>query len=174
MGAEARQEILAQQLVDVYGRAVPVVYGFLVTRCGDAGLAEDLTAATFMAAVGAVGGGTVEEMTLPWLVTVARRRLVDHWRRLATEQRHLRWVEAEYEEAVDPWDQHLDVSLARSALMSLGTQHRAVLTLRYLDGLSVSEVADHLGRGLHATEALLQRAKAALRRAYLGGGADAD
>ena len=44
--------------------------------------------------------------------------------------------------------------------------HRAALTLRYLDGLSVPEVAEHLGRTVHATEALLVRARVAFRRAY--------
>jgi RNA polymerase sigma-70 factor, ECF subfamily len=38
--------------------------------------------------------------------------------------------------------------------------------LRYLDGLPVAEVGAHLGRSLHATETLLMRAKAALRRVY--------
>ena len=37
---------------------------------------------------------------------------------------------------------------------------------RYLDGLSVPEVAEQLGRTVHATEALLVRARAAFRRAY--------
>ena len=40
------------------------------------------------------------------------------------------------------------------------------LTLRYLDGLPVPEVAAHLGRSVHATETLLVRARAALRRVY--------
>jgi RNA polymerase sigma-70 factor (ECF subfamily) len=40
------------------------------------------------------------------------------------------------------------------------------LTLRYLDGLSVAEVSEHVGRSLHATETLLVRARAALRRLY--------
>ena len=44
--------------------------------------------------------------------------------------------------------------------------HRAALTLRYLDDLPVPEVAALLGRTLHATEALLVRARAAFRRAY--------
>jgi RNA polymerase sigma-70 factor (ECF subfamily) len=38
--------------------------------------------------------------------------------------------------------------------------------LRYLDGLSVPEVAEALGRTVHATEALLVRARAAFRRVY--------
>ena len=42
-------------------------------------------------------------------------------------------------------------------------------TLRYLDGLSVPEVAEHLGRTVHATEALLVRARNAFRVALRRG-----
>ena len=48
----------------------------------------------------------------------------------------------------------------------MAPMHQAVLTLRYLDDLSVAEVAHELGRSLHATESLLARAKTAFRRAY--------
>ncbi|MGE5291624.1 MAG: sigma factor-like helix-turn-helix DNA-binding protein [Micromonosporaceae bacterium] len=41
--------------------------------------------------------------------------------------------------------------------------------MRYLDGLPVADVAGHLGRSVHATETLLARARAALRRIYLEG-----
>jgi RNA polymerase sigma-70 factor (ECF subfamily) len=66
----------------------------------------------------------------------------------------------------DPWDAHLDAARARQVLGGLTGHHRAALTLRYLDGLPVAEVADHLGRTLHATEALLVRARQAFRQAY--------
>ena len=49
-----------------------------------------------------------------------------------------------------------------------GPHHRAALTLRYLDGLPVPEVARHLDRTVHATEALLVRARAAFRLLYEG------
>ena len=39
---------------------------------------------------------------------------------------------------------------------------------RYLDGLSIPEMARELGRSRHATEALVVRARAAFRRAYEG------
>ena len=67
----------------------------------------------------------------------------------------------------DPWEDEIDADAAHAALRRLSGSHRAALTLRYLDGLSVSEVADCLGRSVHATETLLMRAKAALRRVYL-------
>jgi RNA polymerase sigma-70 factor (ECF subfamily) len=42
-----------------------------------------------------------------------------------------------------------------------------VLSLRYLDDLTVPEVADALGRSVHATESLLARARRAFRMSYL-------
>jgi RNA polymerase sigma-70 factor (ECF subfamily) len=71
------------------------------------------------------------------------------------------------DEPDDPWDGRLDVLYAREVLARLAPHHQAVLTLRYLDGLPVAKVADYLGRTLHATEALLSRAKAAFRKSYL-------
>ena len=64
---------------------------------------------------------------------------------------------------------HVNCSLMRIARQVLERQtgvHRAALTLRYLDGLPVPEVARALGRTVHATEALLVRARAAFRRSY--------
>ncbi len=61
---------------------------------------------------------------------------------------------------------------AREVLAELGAHHRAALTLRYLDGLPVAEVAEHLGRTLHATEALLVRARRAFRVRYAEGSCD--
>jgi RNA polymerase sigma-70 factor (ECF subfamily) len=43
-------------------------------------VAEDLTAETFLAAVSAVQRDTVPDLTVAWLVGVARHKLVDHWR----------------------------------------------------------------------------------------------
>lgn len=60
----------------------------------------------------------------------------------------------------------LDTEAAYAALGCLNEHQRAALTLRYLDGLPVAEVAAHLGRSLTATETLLVRARAALRRVY--------
>ena len=173
MREAATQAQLAEDLLELYPRALPAVYGYVRGRCGDTAVAEDVTAEAFVEAVRAIQAATVAEITVGWLIVVARRRLVDHWRRQAVEQRHLRQVLPDAPEVVDPWDQHLDVVRTRAALERLGPHHRAALTLRYLDGLPVADVAEHLGRGLHATEALLQRARNALRRAYLEGGSDA-
>jgi RNA polymerase sigma-70 factor (ECF subfamily) len=65
----------------IYHRALPHVYGYLLSRCGDVSLAEDLAAETFMAAVAAAGRPQAPSLTVGWLVGVARHKLADHWRR---------------------------------------------------------------------------------------------
>lgn len=154
-------------LLDLYDEALPQVYGYLLHRCGHRPVAEDLTAETFLAAVQALRERPAIAPTTGWLIGIARHKLVDHWRRAGRERRGLRAVAAHCEEpAEDQWDVHLDRMLARQVLAALGPHHRAALTLRYLDGLTVAQVAEHLGRTLHATEALLVRARAAFRRGY--------
>lgn len=64
--------------------------------------------------------------------------------------------------------------LAHQVLATLGPHHRAALTLRYLDGLPVREVAAQLQRTVHGTETLLVRARTAFRAAYSAPGARDD
>jgi RNA polymerase sigma-70 factor (ECF subfamily) len=164
------QPAAGADLLALYDQALPQVYGYLLSRCGQKALAEDLTAETFLAAVDTVRRD--QPVTVAWLIGVARHKLVDHWRRLAREERNLALVTAEPE---PPWeDGVLDAVTARAVLARLGPQHRSALTLRYLDGLPVPEVARLLDRTLHATEALLVRARAAFRRAYDTPGTEVD
>jgi RNA polymerase sigma-70 factor, ECF subfamily len=152
------------QLLALYDDALPHVYGYLQRRCGSAPLAEDLTSETFLAAVDAVRRQRVPELSTAWLLTVARNKLVDHWRRREREERKLAALDTESEE--DRWDVELDALVAHDTLARLGPHHRSALTLRYLDGLPVSEVARHLDRTVGATEVLLVRARRAFRAAY--------
>jgi RNA polymerase sigma-70 factor, ECF subfamily len=156
-------------LLAFYDSALPSVYGYLHARCGrkDA-LAEDLTAETFLAAVDAVRGGDPPALNMPWIIGVARHKLVDHWRRQAREERNLRAVADDDRSAnEDPWEDRLDSVRARETLERLRPHHRAALVLRYMDDLSVPEVAALMERSIHATEGLLVRARAAFRRAYI-------
>lgn len=155
-------------LIALYDLALPEVYGYLASRCGSASVAEELTSDTFLAAVEAVKRDMVPNLTVAWLIGVARHKVVDHWRRRERENRAVRAVtdDPAGEPGEDPWDVTVDAMVAQQALAALGAHHRSALTLRYLDGLPVREVADHLGRTVGATEALLVRARAAFRARY--------
>ena len=116
-------------LLELYDDALPHVYGYLLARCGDTGLAEDLTAESFLAAVHAVRKPGAPGPSVPWLIGVARHKLADHWRRVEREQRGLRLLDGEQALVDDPWDTAVDRIRAREVLGQLGPHHRAALTL---------------------------------------------
>jgi RNA polymerase sigma-70 factor (ECF subfamily) len=154
--------------LELYDDALPHVYGYLARRCANAATAEDLTAETFMAAVAALHNGQAGtdgnrlDLNTAWLIGTARHKLIDHWRR--TERRKEELADLWDDMAVpDPNDAAIEVITASGVLAQLAPTHRAVLTLRYLDDLAVGDVATTIGRTVHATEALLTRAKAAFR-----------
>ena len=128
-----------------------------------------LTSETFLAVA---AGRQDVPLTVAWLIGVARHKLVDHWRRQARQVRLLQAVEGLSSDTDDPWNVELDRLRAHEVLTCLAPQHRAALTLRYLDGLSVPETAVILDRTVAATEALLVHARREFRHVYEGSSGD--
>jgi RNA polymerase sigma-70 factor (ECF subfamily) len=169
VSADPPQPDAPRALLALYDRALPVVYGYFVRRCPDRPTAEDLTSETFLAAIDAARRTDAPQISVPWLIGVARHKLADHFRR-----RDAGIPFAEVPEVTDPadtWDAELDRLVAESTLARLSEPHRAVLTLRYMDDRSVPECAELIGRTVHATEALLVRARRAFKQQYPEGGA---
>jgi RNA polymerase sigma-70 factor (ECF subfamily) len=149
-------------LLVLYDQALADVYGYLLGG-RDVPTAQDLTSETFLAAAAALADRSSAPMNVAWLLGVARHKLIDHWRRMATRER---WLSSAAGDPEVPWNDDLEAGRAVEALARLGPHHRSVLTLYYVDDLPVREVAGVMGRTEHATEALLVRARQALRRAY--------
>ena len=81
MGSPTLAAASAREALErLYERDVAQVHGFLLARCGSQALAEDLTAEVFVSAARRFAEGRSGEVTTGWLITVAKRRLVDHWR----------------------------------------------------------------------------------------------
>ena len=158
-----------------YREALPHVYGYFLNRCGrDRARAEDLTQETFMAAVRGVGEHQAITAPLPWIMGVARHKLVDHWRGVEREQRRLTAMESaalvEPQSDLLPWDEENGMDQAARALSKVPAAQRAALVLHHVDGLSVDEAADVLGRSIPAVESLLARGRITFRNAYKGAG----
>lgn len=159
-----------------YSEALPRVYGYFLHRLGaNQPLAEDLTQETFLAAVGEIRRGAKIAAPMPWILGIARHKLLDHLRR----QRRAGWTLLSWESDVDeetllmPEDDRAVRDLAVALLARLPSLQREALVLRYLDGLAVAEVARLLGRSVAATESLLVRGRASFRRGYREDGHDA-
>lgn len=149
---------------DFYDQAAREVFRYLARALlGDRAAAEDLTQETFAAVVIAARMGRPEALTMPWVIGVARHKLVDHYRRTARDERSLALAWAQSSEMVEL--EHLDgADPARvlEMMCNLSPEHRLVLILKYVDELSAQEIATTLNRSLHATNSLLSRARRAL------------
>jgi RNA polymerase sigma-70 factor (ECF subfamily) len=171
VSAQPDRSDVPHALLALYDHALPLVYGYFVRRCGDRGTAEDLTSETFLAAMDAARNDDPPPIGVPWLLGVARHKLADHYRR---RRDRFTVPVAELPEPVDAadddWDAELDRMVAESVLARLSEPHREVLVLRYMDDCSVPECAALIGRTVHATEALLVRARRAFRQHYPEGG----
>ena len=153
---------------DMYDTHVDEVYRFVHRRCHDHALAEDITQETFMTAIRSTDDPS--SLSIGWLITVARNRLMDVLRRQVRHERKLRLVGVG---GTDRYDEELAERLRiKNALNELSVDYRLVLTLHYFDGLTVPALAEHLGRSVKSVEGLVTRARRELRT-KLDEGADA-
>ena len=166
LASQEATETAWSAFADSYRSTMPVVYRYLYRgTAGDVQLAEELTQTTFEIAVRSFGEGHVQALDPAWLQTVARSRLIDHYRRARRERVKLKLLAGRREHDGDVPDE-LGSARAHAALEALTAPYRLALMLRYVDGLSVAEVAQLLGKSVRATESLLVRARGALRAAY--------
>lgn len=148
-----------------YHDASSVVYRYFVrATLGDQATAEDLTQETFAAVMLAARTERVDALTMPWVMGVARHKLVDHYRRVEREQRRLeRSWDATLRLAVGTDGDH-DGGEVVEVLRRLNAEHRLVLVLKYYEELTVEQIAETIGRSVDATNSLLSRARTAFAR----------
>ena len=139
-----------------YDASFQEAYRYAGRLCGsDREAAEDLVQEAYMAILQQMRANPSRELGTGYVITTIRNRFLDRVRSAAREDRRLRLVAAGPAEP--------EPALMPSQLAALPERDRAALVLRYVDDLSVPEVADALDLSVHATESLLVRARARLR-----------
>lgn len=159
----------------LYRAYLPTVYKFLYYRLnGNKAMAEDMTGETFVRALRKIGDYKVTGADFgAWLVRIARNLIYDNAKsaRHRLEQLSEKFPDAAMGESESTESQvvsgleHADVV---EAIQRLSPDQRDVVTMRFLDGLEVAEVAEALGkkegtirtlqfRGLKALQKLLVR-----------------
>lgn len=147
-----------RSFVDLYDEHVDELYRFVHRRCRDHGLAEDITQDTFMTALRKQGQN---EISIGWLKRSARNRLIDVLRRQSSYASKLRLV-GDRNQHVTETDVADRLQVER-ALDRLTIEYRLVLTLHYIDGCTVADIAGDLDRSLKSVEGLITRARRQLR-----------
>ena len=152
---------------DLYERYYQRLYRFCLRRLHSPHEAEEVAQEAFARAFTAMPRFAGERRFYPWLTVIAGRLCVDSHRRVArtepTAEIDLGGTEGGQQRIID----NVDRELLATALDNLGPRHREVLALRETEGWSYQQIADHYDVSMGTVEALLFRARKALRREFL-------
>jgi RNA polymerase sigma-70 factor (ECF subfamily) len=153
-------------LADLFEQHVDLIFGFVFARCGSREVSQDVVSETFAEAARCFKAHRGNQVTRPWLLHVARLRLIDHWRRTERHRRRLeRAARLETRSTNQGFVADTDPCILE-ALERVSPRQRAALVLRYLDDYSVQQVADALDLSYQGTESLLARGRKSLLDAY--------
>ena len=147
------------QLYDHYHASV---YRFLYYRLGSVQLAEDLTGETFFRALRSMSSFRWQGKDFgAWLMTIARNLTTDHFKagrtRLETTTEDMSTLDTTTEGPESAVLASLTNEALLEALSELPTEQRECLVMRFLQGLSIAETAEVLGRSSGAVKQLQLR-----------------
>lgn len=149
----------------IYRQYADPVYRYLLSRTRNPGVAEELTAQTFLAALEAFPRYRHRGKLAAWLFSIARNKSADHFRdadRLADLDQIADW---QTDLDLDARNQESERRRAlQAAIAELPEAQQELLRLRYLAELSFSEMGDLLGRNADAVKKSLYRLQARLRQ----------
>ncbi len=150
---------------ELYRENADLVYHFLLSKCRDARLAEDLTQETFLQALRSIDNYNGACKLSVWLCQIAKHLLYQHWEkhRESFTLDDVDWMpsgETEVERKVLAREELLDV-LGR--LHKLPVTMREVVYLRISADLSFKEIGRIMGRSENWARVNFFRAKEMLR-----------
>lgn len=163
----------------------PRLYRFALARLLDETDAEEVVQSTLIRAIRKLAGYRGEARLFTWLCTICRHEIADLAKRRRRELLAVDLVEEnpEIRAGLESLPASLETEperrlhlqdlgrLVQVTLDHLPQHYGDALEWKYVEGLSVAEIADRLGTGPKAAESLLTRARRAFRTdfAALGG-----
>ena len=156
---------------ELYDRYSDLVYRYVYYRVSSQALAEDLTSETFLRALRRISSFTWQGRDFgAWLVTIARNLIADHYKsgryRLEVTTDDLLGIDATPAEAGPETEviSAMTNAAVMDALRQLNPEQQECLMLRFVQGLSVAETAQAMGKNDGAIKALQYRAVRSLGR----------
>jgi RNA polymerase sigma-70 factor (ECF subfamily) len=156
---------------ELYDRYVDLVYRYVYYRVGSAQVAEDLTSETFLRALRRLSSFTWQGRDVgAWFVTIARNLIADHYK---SSRYRLEMTTDDVSQSGAPLTQEgpenavleaMQNKVLLEAVKQLNAEQQECIVLRFLQGLSVSETAQAMGKNDGAIKALQYRAIRSLGR----------
>ncbi len=161
----------ASSIGEIYDLFADAVYGYVLKRCGQKELAEDLVSQAFLKLLESRASLEWREVSVrAWLFSVASNALIDHTRKSSTKK-EMEWdVDWDPPSQDDPaWNAQLicEGEKLKSILATLSPRDQYVIDLRFFAGLEPQEIGTLLNVSANHASVLVYRAVGRLRQAAL-------
>lgn len=147
----------------LYDRYVDSVFRFIYYRVNDRALAEDFTSETFLRALRRISAINYQGRDIgAWFTTIARNIVFDHSKsartRLELTTGEILEGDEHHASTESAVLEHLTNQRLMEAVNSLNEEQKECIVLRFLNGYSVAETAEVMGKNDGAIKALQHRA----------------
>jgi len=158
--------------IKVYDEYVQDVYRFVYFKVGKEAEAQDLTSMVFLKAWNYIQTNSLtDSKTLRALVyKIARTSIIDHYRESSNklelsldDENHPIDIIDDEQKLDERVDQAADLQLIYKQLPLLKEEYREVIVLRFVDDLTLEEIAEVTGKSRGNVRVILHRALAALK-----------
>jgi RNA polymerase sigma-70 factor (ECF subfamily) len=183
MDLDKEKELVARAATDsaafgeLYDSYFPQIFGYALKRTGSVALAQDIVSEVFLKAFKSIE--KYEWRALPfsaWLYRIASNEISSQYRKLKfftssfTTNTELEIaggsresLEAELVAAQDILDEKREMAEIRKCLLSLPNKYQEALSLRYFEGLGVSDICAIMNKKEGTVRSLLSRGTQMLR-----------
>src|SRR5216684_6481211 len=158
-----------QAMADLYDRYGRLAYTLILRIVRDTGIAEDLVQETFLRVWNRAQGFDSERGAFgPWLMAVARNRAIDYLRSQGRRiQSSVEFNETEHPSLFANLQTEMlqfdVIKRMKTALERLDGKQRRAIELAYFEGMSQTEIAEHMGQPLGTVKTWVRRALQQLR-----------
>lgn len=151
----------------VYDEYVNRIYRFIYFKVSSSEEAQDISSETFLRAWQYIQEGKPIKQLSAFLYSIARNLVIDHYRRrvlsLNAEEAETAGLFSDKGDLKNKVETNRDFSSLLVAMKKMKEEYREIVQLKYLDELSVGEIAEILGKTKGAVRVTLHRASKTLR-----------
>ena len=158
---------------NLYDQSFDYVYSYIFARtAGGSGLTEEIVQEAFACAWQSFDRFSGKCSFGTWVCAIAKNKLCEHYRRELRKGAHELAVNGEFDKAESSADVEKSVlsnenrQAVIDVLAKIPEHYRYVLVLKYLDGMTMKQIAKVAGKTPKAVDGVIQRAKAAFEKEY--------
>lgn len=149
----------------LYNKYINKIYRFAFYKTSSKELAEDIASQSFLKLWEKISQGGPIQSVQALLYQIARNLIIDHYRSKQNTEVPLEFeLDSQAVHIDEKIHSRIDNELLRPAVMELKEEYREVVVLRYIEELSISEIAKIVDKSNGNVRTLTHRALAELKK----------